>query len=102
MLVVGSDTEVVGVDLSRKRHSFSHLLTGVFFSFHCIPGADWLLAVHEVGAVKFRLNGDLDWSVDTDVVAESHLADGILTIEVMDAPAPVPIDVASGKIVDRV
>jgi hypothetical protein len=97
--LVGHDTRLTWIDLSRRAETASRRLDGVFYEFLPLDREDQVLVLHELGAMRVDFNGSVLWSVDTDVVERWYLdGDGNLILTEMDGHKNIGVALESGRI----
>ena len=99
MIIVGYDLMVVGINLDSYTVMFKKALNGVFYEFILIDNEQSIIVIHELGAIRLRLTGETDWSVDTDIVYNFLIDDvGNLKINTLYELTEFIINVKTGQI----
>jgi hypothetical protein len=95
-IAVGYDTWVSFVEPIVPTILRTLRLEGAFYEFISVDDAEEVVVVHELGAVRTTLSGNVKWSVSTDVVEEFLLQEpGGLVLRPMDGRA-VTVSLATG------
>jgi len=97
VVLIGHDQSLTWVDVKVAQVTARHHLEGVFYDFVQLGDLE-ILVIHELGALKVRVDGTVCWTVPTsDVVVGFHVEDGqVLTIDITDC-APVRVSLANGR-----
>jgi hypothetical protein len=86
-ILVGHDSWVSWIDCADVTVTSSCRLGGVFYEFVPVADDDHVVVLHELGVLRVNSGGSVIWSVDTDVVEDSHLdGNGNLLLTIMDGP----------------
>lgn len=95
-LVIGSDWQVTGIRLSDLAVAYTVVLDGIFYEFLPTRDADPIVAVHELGVVAIRNDGEVAWSLSTpDILDHAEISQATLVVGSIDGPRH-RYDLASG------
>jgi hypothetical protein len=100
VLVIGHDSALSFVDIASCSRSSVRPLDGVKF----IPRAwhDHVIVLHQLGAVKFDLLSNQNWSITTDIVRGwDLLSEQTLVLRHQGRAQDIVIDIRSGTTIDR-
>jgi len=71
-------------------------LLSLFFEFVTNPSLPQIYVLCETAVVAISSRGEVTWRIDTDVICDHRIENGIIALHLMDEP-PVRIDLRSGE-----
>jgi hypothetical protein len=102
LLLVGFYCTLTVVDCALGSVRDEILLDGTFFEFFTDGAGIKTFAVHELGVVAINSCGNIEWRFNSpDILLGWQLEGDSLQLIVMDAPAPILLDVQKGEIQPR-
>ena len=95
-MLVGHDTWLTWISMEPLTIASSRCLYGVFYEFLPIERDDEIVVIHQIGALRVDVSGQVKWSVDTEIIQGWRTdANRNLFLSVMDAP-PIVMSLATG------
>ena len=92
----GFNSQIIAVDIQQRRIVWDRKLDSLFYAFLYVASECIVLAVHEIGVVALRLEGEMLWSYSRDVVTDIQIGNGRVRLEFMDV-MPISLDLLSGE-----
>lgn len=85
LLLLGFNSEVVGIGLPERTVRFQHTCDWLFTHFLDAPAADVTLALYEVGLLALDADGRELWRKTTDILVDWKLDGDTVRLEQMEA-----------------
>ncbi|MDM8550855.1 hypothetical protein QUF72_12280 [Desulfobacterales bacterium HSG2] len=96
-LIIGFNSQVVAVDLIKRKIALQLRFSSLFRSFVHLKAYQMLLVFHEIGVIALTERGEEIWSFDEDIIDDCVIENGILSLTFFDAD-PVMLEVLSGTL----
>ncbi len=96
-LIVGFNSQVVAIDLRKRKIAFQIRLSSLFRSFSPLKAYQMFLVFHEIGVMALTEDGDEIWRFDEDIIDDCVMENGTLSLSFLDAK-PVMLDMLSGTL----
>ena len=86
LLLIGFDSEVVGVQIQNRKVLFSLELTFPFRSLLLVRESEWLV-LHECGVQAISATGETRWAFSRDIFEQAEIRGNDLHLHFMDSEA---------------
>ncbi|MCI0622311.1 MAG: hypothetical protein L0387_11705 [Acidobacteria bacterium] len=99
LLLFGVNSEVVGIDTTKRRISFRIHFESLFRCLIHLKPQALILAFHEIGVNALGEDGKNLWNYSKDVLVGGDVKGNVLKLRFMDSD-PVRLDLLSGRPMD--
>ncbi|MBN1886577.1 MAG: hypothetical protein JW850_01250 [Thermoflexales bacterium] len=96
-LILGFNSDIVGIRIPDGRVDFSLHLDSLFYSFLPVYNKKVILVMHESGVVSLTQNGQMIWKFEKDIITRTTIEENYLWLTFMDA-LPVRLNLLNGAI----
>jgi len=94
-LIIGFNSEVIGIDTAKKKTEFQIKLNSLFRSFTFLKKYGMILVFHEIGMIAVNENGQEIWRFDGDIIENCVIDNNSLSLTFLDSD-PVELDIFNG------